>query len=317
MNTSLYHPKHWLSWLGIGIIRLMVLLPHRWLMKFSEALGTLAYNILPHRRHIAEVNIALCFPELSAQQQATMVRNVMINTIKGFFEMALSWWASDKVLQQLTHLDNLALLEKYQQEGRGVILLGMHYTTIELASATIGLRKKIDITYKEQKGDIVNELMHQSRKRHLAEQIEKQSMRTMIKNLRQGHVVWYAPDQDFGRNLSVFAPFFGIQAATISTLGKLARRTNAKVLMYAHFRHSTETGDTYHGKIIDPFPEAFGDDDVHNATIMNKAMEDVIRENPEQYNWLHQRFRTRPNREEPKMYPHKKQRSKPKTSKKA
>jgi len=281
-------------------------------MRTGDTIGALMYKLLPKRRHIAEVNIALCYPELSKIEQANLVKAVMQNAVKGLFEMALSWWASPKRLEKLTRLEGQELLAHYRQSGRGVILLGMHYTTIELAGATISLRESLDITYKAQKGDLVNAIMDYSREQKFDCLIEKNAMRTMLKRLKQGQVIWYAPDQDFGRKGSVFPLFFNTPAATIPTLGKLAQKTRAKVLMYGHFRETDSQGKYYYqGRIFDPeIDQHFGDNDTVNAGLMNQAMQTMIQDHPAQYNWLYQRFRTRPERHEPKLYPKKKKRKK-------
>ncbi len=301
--TQFLHPKYWPIWLLVGFLRLLILLPHSWLMHLGNVLGRLCYKFLHKRRYIAEVNIARCFPELSQEEQITLVKETTANVVKGFLEMPLAWWGSDKKLAKLTRLEGLELVEKYEQAGRGIIIIGMHYTTIEMAGATMRPYRKVEVTYKDQKGDLVQYLMHKYRSRSFSSQIEKNAMRTMVKNLRKGHAIWYAPDQDFGRDGAVFAPFFGIPAATITTLGKLQKMTGAKVLMFSHFRHDTENGSYYVGKMIDPFGECFSDNDIENATLMNQAIEDLIREYPSQYNWLYERFRTRPDRSEPKFYP--------------
>ena len=304
------HPKHWPIWLLIGFFHLLVLLPHTWIMALGDRLGRLCYKHLHKRRYIGEVNIAHCFPELSPKEQAQLVEATMINMLKGFLEMSLTWWASDKKLQKISRVEGLEHIEKAEAEGRGVILIGMHYTTIEIASATMRPYRKVDIVYKDQKGDLVQHLLSKYRKRSFANQIEKNAMRTMVRNLRKGHIIWYAPDQDFGRDGAVFAPFFGVPAATISTLGKLQKLTGAKVLMFSHFRYDEPQGSYYLGKVIDPFTEDFGDDDLENATLMNKAIEALIRKHPSQYHWFYERFRTRPDRSEPAFYPDKNKRSK-------
>ena len=308
--TQFYHPKYWATWLLVGFFRLLILLPHSWLMAIGHGLGTLSYKYLHRKRYIGEVNIAHCFPELNQQEQADLVKSTMINVVKGFLEMPLTWWGSDRKLAKLTRLEGLDLLQKYEDEGRGVIIIGMHYTTIEMAGATIRPYKKLQVTYKNQKGALIQHLLSSFRSRSFSVQIEKNAMRTMVRNLRKGQAIWYAPDQDFGRNGSVFAPFFGIPAATITTLGKLQKLTGAKVLMFSHFRYDEPQGSYYLGRVFDPFGDEFGDNDIENATRMNKAIEDLIRKHPSQYHWLYQRFRTRPNRSDPKFYPNKKQRKK-------
>ena len=304
MPKQFFKPKYWPVWLVILLFKCLCLLPYRVIMGLATVIGHINFHCLTRRRNIAEINIALCFPELSAEQQQQLVKNTMINMAKAFFEMALCWWASDKRLATLTQLEGLELLTQYQSQGRGVILLGMHYTTIEMAAATMGLRNKVDITYKAQRGSLIQWLMQHYRQRHFAALIEKNAMRQMVRNLRNGHVIWYAPDQDFGREGAVFAPFFNRPAATLTTLTKLQRLTGAKVLVFSHFRYA-DGPHRYIGKVIDPFETELGDDEYADACAMNQAFENLIRDFPDQYNWMHERFRTRQDPEQARVYPKK------------
>lgn len=308
--TQFSHPKYWPTWVLIAFFKAIILLPHSWLMRIGDTLGKLCYRYLHKRRYIGEVNIAHCFPELSPEEQAKLVEATMINMVKGFLEMPLTWWASDAKLAKITHLEGLDLLEQLESQGTGAIIIGMHYTTIEMAGATMRPYRKVDVTYKNQKGELLQHLLSQYRSRSFAEQIEKNAMRTMVRNLRKGHAIWYAPDQDFGRDGAVFAPFFGIPAATITTLAKLQKMTGAKVLMFSHFRHDEPNGSYYVGKLLDPFESDFGDNDIENATLINQAIEAVVRQDPSQYHWFYERFRTRPNKTDPKFYPLKNKRQK-------
>lgn len=312
MQTSPFHPRYWPTWFGLAILRLFCLLPYTWLMAFADRLGRFLNRALPHRRHVVEVNIDLCFPELSATEKAQLVENTMVSSTKAIFEIALSWWASTRFIQKRCKTEGFELLDQYRQQGRGVVLIGAHYTSLDLAGRVIGSQQDLDITYKGQKNAAFDYCINRQRKRYFGHLIEKLEMRKMVKHLKSGRVVWYAPDQDFGRRGSVFAPFFGVEAATITTIGKLVKLTGAKPLFYSHFRIEDGEHTHYLARIHDPFGENFGDDDVANATLMNKAIEDVIRQHPDQYMWVHERFRTRPDKSAPKMYPKRKKRKKAK-----
>jgi KDO2-lipid IV(A) lauroyltransferase len=302
MSDSLLHPRYWLTWLGLGLLRCIVFLPFSTQQSIGRFLGRLLNKILKRRRHNAEVNIALCFPELSSDEQKRLVDANMISTTLGAIETAFSWWASDKAILKRSKIEGLELLEQAKQEGRGVLLIGAHYTTLDLAGRVIGMHTDLDITYKDQHNKAFDYCINQARKHSFTHLIEKNAMRNMVKNLKKQRVVWYAPDQDFGRQGAVFVPFFHRPAATLTTVGKLLSITHAKPLFYSHFRIDNN-GDTFYlAKIHDPFKNGFNDDDIHNATLLNKAIEDVIREHPEQYLWVHERFRTQPNLGEPKPY---------------
>lgn len=312
MPYPLLHPRYWLTWIGIGLLRVLSLLPYSVLQTMGEKLGLLLAKRLKRRRHFAEVNIALCFPELSADQQTALVDANMISTTLGIFETAFSWWASDDAILNRCRTEGFELLEQAKQEGRGVLLIGAHYTTLDLAGRVIGLHTDLDITYKDQKNKAFDYCINQARKRSFTHLIEKNSMRTMVKNLKSGRVVWYAPDQDFGRNGSVFVPFFHRPAATLSTIGKLLKVTGAKPLFYSHFRVQENGKTIYLARIHDPFHDQFNDDNIHNATLLNQVVADVVREHPEQYLWVHERFRTQANKHDAKPYTIKKKKRKKK-----
>lgn len=311
MNRSLFHPRYWPAWLGLALLRGLVLLPLPILLGIGRNLGHILKHTLKRRRHNAEVNIALCFPELCAAEQQQLVDANMVSTILGAFETAWSWWAPDRDILAHSRTEGFELLEQARQAGRGVLLIGAHYTTLDMAGRVIGLHADLDITYKNQRNKAFDYCINQARKRSFRHLIEKNAMRTMVKNLKAGRIVWYAPDQDFGRQGSVFVPFFHHPAATITSHGKLLKMTGAKPLFYSHFRIDENGRTVYVARIHDPFHDGFTDDDIHNATLLNQAIADVIREHPEQYLWVHERFRTQPRPGDPKPYSIRKQKKKP------
>ena len=132
--------------------------------------------------------------------------------------------------------------------------------------------------------------------------VEKTEMRRLIKILKSGRAMWYASDQDFGRKHSVFAPFFGHQAATLASISKILKLTKAKPLYFSHYRIGEGKNTRYLMRISDPFGEELGDDDIKNAALINQTVEAAIHFAPEQYMWVHRRFKTRPNPKDPKFY---------------
>lgn len=319
MNTdSIYHPKWIPTWIALFLMRCIVSLPLPVWQKLGVGLGRLLNRLAKRRRKVAEVNVDLAFPDLSPEEKDAMVKEIVINTTLGILEAFWSWWASDKAIERHSTVKNLDMLEDALKDGRGVLLVGAHFSTLDLSGRVMGVRKKVDITYRDQDKNVAfNHVMNQSRQRHFKHLIEKREMRKMVRNLKKGEVVWYAPDQDFGRKGSVFAPFFGVETATITTIGKLVKVTGAKVLFFSHFRYGWGKDTQYVGTVLDPFNDGFNDDDVNNATLLNKSLEDVLRaEDPAQYFWVHKRFKTRPSRDEPNPYGVDKKKKKKPTNKK-
>lgn len=311
MTTSPYHITHWPVWFALFLLRLFALLPVRFQYGISRRIGIIAHNRLARRRHIAEVNIALCFPELSAEQQQQLVLENFISTAWAVTEIALAFWARESYFAQNSEVYGLELLEQARAEGKGVLLLGLHVTTLEISGRTLSHRHKVDVTYKQAENPAFNHYMVQQRQKFFPYVLEKNDMRTVIKNLKKGHIVWFAPDQDFGRNGSVFAPFFHQPAATLSNIGRILNMSDAKALFYNHYRVMKDGKPYFIGVVSDPFNDGFGDDTLANATLYNKAVADAVRHNPEQYLWVHERFRTQPERSMPKPYnPQKKKKHK-------
>lgn len=302
MNTTLYHPKHWPAWLAIGFLRLLALLPLPWLLAIGHVVGTLFYHLLQRRRHITEVNIDLCFPELSAEQKKVLCKKVIISSVLGMLETAYSWWAKDEDLLARADYEGLELVEAAQKSGRGVLLIGSHFTTLDLAGRILRLKMDVDSSYQKQSNAVFDHCILQYRLKRFSNMVEKTEMRRLIKLVKSGRAMWYASDQDFGRKHSVFAPFFGHQAATINTIGSILKLTKAKPLYFSHYRIGEGKNTRYLMRITDPFGEQLGDDNVANATLLNKVIEDAIRFAPEQYMWVHRRFKTRPHHTDPKFY---------------
>jgi KDO2-lipid IV(A) lauroyltransferase len=304
VNKALYHPRYWASWLTILFTRCLCLLPLNTLLVFGQWMGNITANsgLLKRRRHIAEVNVGLCFPELSPEQQQQLVTDIIASTYLGMLETAYSWWASDEELDERTDFEGVALIEAAQAEGKGVLLIGSHFTTLDLAGRLLRLKVDVDSSYQKQKNPVFDYCILKYRLKRFTNMVEKKQMRRLIKLVKSGRAMWYATDQDFGRKNSVFAPFFGHQTATISTVGTLLKLTKAKPLYFSHYRLGKGKNTRYLIRVTDPFEGKFNDDDVNNATVLNSVIEQAVRVAPEQYLWVHRRFKTRPNKSDAKLY---------------
>ena len=303
MNKPLLHPKHWPAWFAIFLLRCISLMPLHWVLLMGTALGKLSAKILKERRHVVEVNTELCFPELSATEKTAFVNKVIISSILGMLETAYSWWANDEELLARSQYEGLDLIEKYQSEGRGILLIGSHFTTLDMAGRILRLKIDVDSSYQKQNNPVFDYCILKFRLKRFTNMVEKTEMRRLIKILKSGRTIWYASDQDFGRKHSVFVPFFGHQAATLASLSKILKLTNAKPLYFSHYRIGEGKDTQYLMRITDPFGDELGNDDIKNATQINQTIEDAIRFAPQQYMWVHRRFKTRPDRNDPKFYP--------------
>lgn len=293
-EQAMFHPRYLLSWLTLLLLRMLALLPLQSLPVLATITGTLLAPLLTRRKRIIAANTRLCFPELTAAEQQRFVQQVINANVLGLFETAFSWWASDRRLQNCFTLEGTELVEQAQQQGRGILLLGLHFTTLDLAGRMLRLHHEADVTYRRQNDPAFNHFIEKHRRKLFHNMIEKHEMRRLVKVLKQGRMVWYAIDQNYGKKPSVFAPFFGQPAATLATTGKILRLTGAKPLLFSHYRIRQHGKLHYLLKISDPFGENFGDDEQANAVLLNRAYEQAIRVYPEQYLWSHRRFKTRP-----------------------
>lgn len=286
-------PRYWPTWVGLALLRLSLVLPYPVMLWLARGLGILLYHLVGSRRHIAEVNIRLCFPDLDDAARRRMVKESFIAAATSLFEGALSWWASDDRLKNLYRIEGLEHLEAARSQGRGVILLGGHYTTLEISGRFLAFHVAgLQPIYKPARNKLFEAVMASSRKRLFDDLLPSADMRTIVRNLKKGKVVWYAPDQDFGRERSVFAPFFGVPAATLISTSRLARLSGAPVVPFYSERLPGSKGFLLRlAPALGAFPSG---DDLADAARVNQVIEQQARKVPEQYLWLHKRFKTRP-----------------------
>jgi KDO2-lipid IV(A) lauroyltransferase len=286
-------PRYWPTWLGLGLLRLSLLLPYPALLRLGRGLGTLLYYLVPARRRVAQTNLELCFPQMDVDARNELARESFIAATTSLFEGALSWWGSDERLKRLYRIEGLEHLERARTDGKGVLLLGGHYTTLEISGRFLALHVEgLQPIYKPAKNPLFEAVMAGSRKRLFDDLVPSSDLRRIVRNLKQGKVMWYAPDQDFGRKQSVFAPFFGVSTATLPTTARLARLSGAPVVPYYSERLPGNEGFLL--RLLPPLENFPSGDDLADAARTNAILEAQIRRVPEQYLWLHKRFKTRP-----------------------
>jgi len=293
-RVAFLHPRFWLLWLGLGLLWLVVQLPYPLLLKLGRALGALMLLGAKSRRQIAARNLELCFPELSASERARLLRENFASSGIAFFEMAMSWWWPRARLARLAHVEGLEHLQAAQREGQGAILMSLHFTTLEIGAALLGQRHTIDGMYREHKNPLFDYIQRSGRERHNrdATAIEREDVRAMLKVLRAGRAIWYAPDQDYGRKQSIFVPLFGIPAATVTATSKFARLGKARVIPFTQQRLADGSG--YRLTIHPPLADFPGESEEADCLRVNQWIEQAVRACPEQYLWAHRRFKTRP-----------------------
>jgi KDO2-lipid IV(A) lauroyltransferase len=287
-----YSPRVWGSWLLIACAWLSARLPLDVLLSLGSLTGRLAYFVARSRRHITRVNLRLCFPELDPPARQRLAREVFRHTGVGLAETLIAWLAPDREIDRHFTIEGLEHLAAASALGRGVLLVGANFSCIDIASQTVSRRAPLDVMYRRNRNPAWEWLQLTGRKRYFDRVIERDDTRQALRRLNEGHTLWYAADQDYGARHSVFAPFFGVPAATITATARLARFNRSPVLfLLVHRDLERRRWAVEISPPLEGFPSG---DDVADATRINALVEEAVRRHPEQYLWLHRRFKTRP-----------------------
>lgn len=288
------HPRFWPLWLGLGALWLIVQLPYGALLKLGRWLGLGMYRVAAERRRVAARNLELCFPNMPSVERKRLLKENFASTGIAFFEMAMSWWWPKARLAKLAHIEGLEHLQAAQRDGEGAILMALHFTTLEIGAALLGQRHTIDGMYREHRNPLFDYVQRQGRERHNLDSlaVEREDVRGMIKLLRKGRAIWYAPDQDYGAKQSIFVPLFGIEAATVTATTHFARLGKARVIPFTQRR--LEDGSGYRLVLHPPLQGFPGESEAADALRINQWVEQAVTECPEQYLWAHRRFKSRP-----------------------
>ena len=298
--SSLYAPRAWPVWCLVGLAWLIGRLPSRWIANIGRLLGRAAYSLSgldwasrwASRRHITDTNIRLCFPELSPAEQQTLARDSFIHTVIGALEITQPWLNPGRDLRPRTRVHGLEHLQAAAAAGHGVLLVGGHFSAIDIVSQGMSAAADIDVIYRRNRHPVWEWLQVRGRQRYFGGVIEREDTRANYRRLQAGRIIWYAADHDYGARHSVFAPFFGIEAATISATSRLAAFNGSPVVFISNYRDlSTNTWSIHLSPALENYPSG---DDVADATRINQVIEAAIRKHPEQYLWMHRRFKTRP-----------------------
>lgn len=293
-------PRYWPAWLGLGVLWFIAHLPYTLQLRLGAAIGALAYRFGKRRRVICEENIGLCFPELDEAQRQQLIRDTFRSNGIGVIEAAIAWSCDPEKLRPRVRIEGSEHLDAALAQGKGVLLIGGHYSTLELGGTLLSLFHPMNVTYRAHKNPLIEAVMTNSRAKHFARVIEREDVRQAMRSLKEGNALWFAPDQDYGARHSVFVPFFGVEAATITATSRFARMNDSPALMFSHVRNADGSGYTLTlGPVLEGFPS--GDNEV-DARRINAELETRIRQHPEQYLWLHRRFKTQRDKPSAHLY---------------
>ncbi|MCF4010391.1 LpxL/LpxP family Kdo(2)-lipid IV(A) lauroyl/palmitoleoyl acyltransferase [Rheinheimera sp. UJ63] len=294
-------PRYWLLWIGVGLMYLISWLPYRVLMTLGAALGKLLFKALKSRQKIARRNLELCFPEKSAAEREALLWRNAEESGKAMFETVIGWWWPDWRVRRLAHITGYEHIQQAVASGKGILLLAGHFLHLEAAGRVIGLTHPSIGFYRPNNNPLMDYLQYHGRIRSNKYMIGKRDVKGLIQALNQQEVCFYLPDQDYGRSRAEFVPFFAV-ADTATTTGTLlfANAANCVVIPIYTYRLPDYRG--YQIDILPAFDHFPSGDDRADVTRVNQWVEQAVLKNPEQYMWLHRRFKTRPDAEAPSLY---------------
>ena len=291
LNASHWiHPRYWVLWLFFGSLRLASYLPWSWQLKLGAGLGKLIYLVSGSRRRITRLNIQQAYPEYSEKQIKNLMRKSYQSLGISVFELALAWWAPRERLRKICTVEGIEHLEQALQKGNGAILLTGHFSTLEIGGILMALYTPLQAVYKKAHNPMFDHFMYHYRSKHLECVTANTNVREFIKGLRNGLATWYAPDQDFASQDIVFTPFLGGMASTLTSTARMAEIASAPVLPY--YPQRINDGKSYKLVILPALENFPSGDRLADATRVNQAIENMVKHVPEQYAWIHKRFKT-------------------------
>ena len=290
-----YLPKHWGAWLIIIFLYLLSLLPSRLSWWLGRRLGRLARRILKSREKIARRNLQLCFPDASDRQIESWLAQTFERFGLAVVDTATAWFWSQKRFTRHMQVEGGEYLEKLREESPkgGILIISMHFYTLEWHARMYGTLDPGVGVYRPNTSPVYEHFQHKARIRCNHYLVDRTDVRGMIKALRQGEALWYAPDHDYGTKAAVFAPFFAVdEAATITGTATLAKVKGVRPIISYARRNSDKPGYTLVIKAADAnYPQG---DDVQDASWVNQQIEAAILEQVPEYMWVHRRFKSRP-----------------------
>ena len=276
--------------LGVWLMTMAARMPWRLQRGLGAMLGALAFRFARSRRHAARVNIALCFPELDERAREDLLRDTFRDFGIGLFEFARAWWGDVAPMRRTVRIEGVDAIEALRAQGRGVLLVSGHFMTLELCGRLMCDLLPLAGMYRRYRNPVMEWAVMRGRSRYAAAMFANDEVRGAMRHLKAGGILWYAPDQDMRGKDVVFAPFFGVPAATITATHQFARLTGCAVVPFFHRRE----GAHYVMRLGAPLAAFPSKDPVHDAAHVNAAIEAMVREAPSQYLWIHRRFKRRP-----------------------
>ncbi len=315
---ALLHPRYWLTWVYMLLLCLLAQLPFRWQMLMGQGLGRILYHVLSTRRYVAERNIELCFPEWDTAQRNALVKKHFETNGITLFETGMAWFMpywrlrkrfvvkGEQCWRELQNQDVAAANDQAKcntgaKPKQGALIMAVHFNTLEITNVAINRLFNMSMSYRPHNNPVYDAVQRYGRERHnpYSEAVSRNDVRGMVRAMKQGDWLWYAADQDYGPKVSEFVPFFGIDAAMVSAPPRLAAMADVPIVAMTYRRLEGYRG--YEIEFMPAFDTIPSGDNYADLVVLSEHYERSIRQNPEEYLWVHRRFKTRPQGQE-KLY---------------
>jgi Kdo2-lipid IVA lauroyltransferase/acyltransferase len=281
-----------ISRIGIRFMHLVARLPLAWVRALGRALGLVLYVLVASRRHVVNTNLRLCFPQWSEERRRRVARGVFVHVAQSFLDRAWLWHADPQVVRRRLAITGAV----HELEGsEPTILFAPHFVGLDagVTALTQQLSRRMTGIYTRQSNKVVDQWVFEGRHRFGESRramSREDGVRGLVAALRAGDLMYLLPDMNFGPEESIFVPFYGVPAATVPSLSRFARLGRAKVVPVI----TRLTPGGYEIRILDAWTDFPSRDMAADTALMNERLQVWIDEMPDQYYWVHKRFKTRP-----------------------
>lgn len=289
-STSLWRPGNLLAAFGVLLMKASSRLPLSWSRGIGKGIGTVAALVFPYRRHIALTNLRLCFPDMPEKGRRKLLYRHYQSMGMGMFELAAAWYKPTEEIEVYSTVSGLEHLEAVAASGRGALLLTAHFTTLEIGGRILLNNRPFSCLYRKPDQPVIAKAMTEARQSRMNRAIHWNETNDLIRALREGEFIWYAPDQGKRMKYSAILPFFGVPAVTNTATGRLARLGKAAIIPFFGYR---DGNGHYHVEVLPELEDIPSKDPEADAVQINQLLESFIKRAPDQYFWLHKRFKKR------------------------